>query len=71
MKDLQGLTDRELLLLNLQEQRRVKEILREHKIVHKELSDKVEKHEKFKNTMIGAMTTSLVASFTAFFKSIF
>jgi hypothetical protein len=69
MKDLQGLTDRELLLLTLAEQKRIRRDINKSDERHEKLSLTVEKHEKFKNTLIGAMTTSLVASITAFFKS--
>jgi hypothetical protein len=70
MKDLQGLSDRELLLLTLQEQKRIRKDLLKSEERHDKLSATVDKHEKFKNTMIGALTTSLVASITAFFKSL-
>lgn len=59
MKDLQGLSDRELLLLTLQEQRRLRKELEPIKVL-------VEKHEKFKNTLVGAMATSLLTSIASF-----
>ncbi len=74
MKDLQNLTDREILLLTAQELKRVKTDLREHRSKTEQEMEKINnivvKHEKFKNTLIGAMSVSLAASISAFWKTL-
>lgn len=84
MKELKDLTERELLLLTHQEMKRVRTELKEYKEASstdrsefkkelkeelKEISGIVVKHEKFKNTLIGATLTSLTISLTALFRS--
>lgn len=59
MKDLNALTDRELLLLIADRQKRSDKRLNDIELL-------VVKHEKFKNTLIGAITTSLVTSIASF-----
>lgn len=59
MKDLHALSDRELLILIADRQKRIDKRISDVEVL-------VTKHEKFRNTLIGAITTSLVTSIASF-----